>query len=126
MTYPSPKSEPTSENAQKDYRYHITEYQTSIYLGKHFDPQDVVVNLDIIDENPKNIINKLTVMCHKNIDGTECKREIILPSRSDVKSLESYLDDGYLHFTCNVHGDTIKHDQSDSKSSSIRPKQKHR
>lgn len=136
MTNPTQQPAPMSDKQKTldkvdatNNKYQITEYQTSLFIGKHFDARDLKVNLDINDDDPKKIVNKLTVQCFKaNKNGSaklEFSRVIILPSHADVKTLESYLDDGVLHFTCNVTGPKIDLKQSFSNSSltSITPNQ---
>lgn len=82
--------------------HQVSEYQTSIFIGRQFEAGDVIVNLEINESDPRNVVNKLNIHC-RAVDNTECYREIVLPSNVDVKSLESYLDEGNLHFTCQVN-----------------------
>lgn len=128
MTNPAQQQSSMSERQKRlnkvdanNNKYQITDYQTSLFIGKHFDAKDLKVNLDINDDDPKKIVNKLTVQCFKtNLDGIahlEFSRVIILPSHADVKTLESYLDDGVLHFTCKVND--LKQSFSSSSLTSI-------
>lgn len=103
--------------------YQITDYQTSIFIGKHYSAKDITVNLDVCDGREESEGNyKLTIHCFKR-DGNnsslkketnpsclkkESKRELVLPLHANVKTLESFLDDGYLHFTCQVNSKNAK------------------
>ena len=118
---PNAASNFSSASTSPDPTDLMTEYQTSIFIGKHYSAKDVTVNLDVCDDQDEiESAYKLTIHCFKR-DGNagggstfkketnpsclkkESKREIILPPRANVKTLESFLDEGYLHFTCQVN-----------------------
>jgi len=115
-----PKDQATENQVQ------TVEYQTSIFVGSLYTASDVTVNLDVNEDDPSNITNKLTVLCQNprtQTDNAVIKREIILPSNADVKTLESYLDEGYLHFTCNVVSKQLKQSTSTSSLTTVTPQQ---
>ena len=70
----------------------------------------------LLDSNNAETARYGTTSCLRK----ELKREIVLPSNADINTLESYLDEGFLYFTCKLVKD-LKKSISSSSFTSITP-----
>ncbi len=101
-------------------------YQASIYVGSMYTCANVVVNLEVNEDDPSNLTNRLTVLCYKskNLSGEAIlKQEILVPSNVDLKTIQSYLDDGYLNFTWNISSKKLKDSTASSSLTTITSQQ---
>ena len=95
----------------------VTEYKTSLSIGKDFGPDDINVQL-VDDLNDPKKPKKLTINCFKiesiptndlketkNYVKKELNRDITLPINAEISTLESYLENGNLYFKCLLKND---------------------